>query len=326
MSELNRETALAFLCPACLGTMHLAAGRIHCMKCGARHGAMQDDLLTFDDCLDKHSFFEKQAVERLDRYYVGYDRSAFLDDLTKTVLWQMDERNKRVGITRKFWWEDHVGKIENKQILEIGCGVNYIVPYFVESQNQIVAFDICRESVEYSKKLVSRIFGDADRVTYAVADAQRAEFPPVFDVVDISNVLHHIEDKDAVFERAHRALKRGGKMIIVEPNYYYPPRWIIETEAFDPYNWVKNYFVRNSLIEKGEHAIIFSDMVRQIENAGFRIDVRRKDDNYLGYFTVYWLKERTALAKAVYQLDKYVFSKILPQLIAPFEYLVATKA
>jgi SAM-dependent methyltransferase len=317
---------MTFLCPKCSGPVTFESDRIKCVACGVTHGTMQGDIIVFDNCHDKYSFFEKQAVERLDRYYAGYNREKFLDDLQKTVLWQMDEGNKRVGITRKFWWEEHIGKLENKNILEIGCGVNYLVPYFVYSGNSVFAFDVCKESVEYSKRLVSTILGNTDGVTFAVADARIMEFPKVFDVVDISNVLHHIDDKNAVFERIHRALKDDGKLIIVEPNYYYPPRWSIETTSLDPFNFVKNYFVKNDLIEQNEHAIIFNDMIPELERAGFRVDVRQKDDNYIGYFIVYWLKEKTKFARGLFELDKHLLSRVLPRVIAPFEFIVASKA
>lgn len=314
-----------YCCPTCRKPLVVEDSMISCASCGSRYGVMDGGLMVFDGCLDKHNFFEKQAIERLNRYYEGYDEAAFRADLEKSELWQMDERNKRVGITRKKWWETHVGRITGKSILEIGCGVNYIVPYFASSGNDVVAFDICRESVEYSRNLLAKVVPEAGGVSYAVADATKVEFNESFDFVDISNVLHHIEDKPAVFERAYRALKPGGRMLIVEPNYYYPPRWAIETDLLDPYNILKNYFVANDLIEKGEKAIIFSDLMRQIADAGFQIVLREKDNNYLGYFSVYWFGERTLGARIAYALDKYVFSRILPRLIAPFEFVIARK-
>ncbi len=314
-----------FTCSHCSHELSAKDDEVLCSGCGTKYGRMEDGIVIFDDCLDKHSFFEKQAIERLDRFYKGYDRGQFLEDLKKVDLWQMDEGNKRVGIAKKFWWEPHIGKIENKLILELGCGVNYIVPYFMECDNKVVAFDICRESVEYSKQILTAVGARMDNITYAVADAREVRFPAEFDIINISNVLHHIDDKPAVFKRAYDALKPDGKLIIVEPNYYYPPRWIIETDVFDPINFVKKYFVDNDLIEKGEKAIIFNNMIGQLENAGFTIDVCEKDDNYLGYFTVYWVKEMTGIARAIFLADSHLFTKIMPRAIAPFQYIIASK-
>ncbi|HJN22441.1 MAG TPA: hypothetical protein QF509_00755, partial [Rhodospirillales bacterium] len=86
---------------------------------------MEDGIIVFDDAVDKENFFEKQAIARLSEKYRGFDRDAFLESLKKTELSEMDEANKAVGITKKFWWEPYIGKIENKPILEVGCGINY---------------------------------------------------------------------------------------------------------------------------------------------------------------------------------------------------------
>lgn len=317
---------MRYLCPDCRAELLVEGARLSCPACGKSHASIENGLVQFDGCRDKESFFEKQAVERLDSFYAGYSPKKFQEVLTQQVLWEMDWANKRVGITRKFWWEPHIGKVEGKKILEVGCGVNYIVPYFLGCQNSVFAFDICRESVEYSKTVVSRSGVSADKLRLAVADATRLELGEKFDIVDVNNVLHHIDDKPAVFQRIHRVLKDDGRLIIVEPNYYYPPRWMIETDVLDPFNFVKEYFVRNSLIEKGEKAIVFPRLLKQLKDAGFKIEKYFPDDNYLGYFTVYWVRERTFLAKLIFQLDKYLLRHLLPNAIAPFHYIVASKA
>ena len=101
---------------------------------------------------------------------------------------------------------------------------------------------------------------------------------------------------------------------------------MIETDALDPLNFVKDYFVSNDLIEKGEKAIVFPRLRQQLRDAGFQIETTFKDPNYLGYFTVYWIKEQTALARVIFELDKHLFSKLLPAAMAPFQYIIAKKA
>jgi len=298
-----------YVCPDCNEALaEDAEGRLACSACERTFAVNKDGITYFDDCDDLHNFFEKQAIERLDRYYAGFDKDRLADILDRRVLWEMDGGNKRVGIARKYWWEDRIGKLTGKSILEVGCGVNYLTPYFLLSDNDVVAFDICKESVEYTKQLLDAAGVPQDRLRLAVADARRIGFTTKFDVANISNVLHHIDDKPAALRRIHGALKDGGRLLIVEPNYYYPPRWIIETDRLDPVNFVKDYFVRNDLIEEGEKAIIFNDMVAQLEDAGFEIEHHFKDRNYLGYFTVYWMKDGAALARMIYALDMNVLA------------------
>lgn len=111
----------------------------------------------------------------------------------------------------------------------------------------------------------------------------------------------------------------------MEPNYCYPPRWMIETDFLDPLNFVKDYFVRNDLIEKGEKAIVFPRLRQQLRDAGFKIEKSFEYPNSLGYFTQYWIKENTALARTIFGLGKQVFSKILSATVVPFQYTIAPK-
>lgn len=317
---------MKYLCPTCRDPLEPRADRLACAACGTDHATLVDGMIEFNGCTDKESFFEKQAIERLDTFYADYNAEKFQEVLARRQLWQMDWANKRVGITTKFWWEPHIGRIAGKRVMEIGCGVNYIVPSFLLNDNSVFAFDICKGSVDFLRKILGRVGAPTGKLEMAVADATKLELGETFDIVDINNVLHHIDDKPAVFERVHRHLKDDGKLIIVEPNYYYPPRWMIETDSLDPLNFVKEYFVRNDLIEKGEKAIVFPRMRQQLRDAGFKIDKTFKDPNYLGYFTVYWIKENSGLLRTIFELDKHLFSHILPAAVAPFQYIIASKA
>lgn len=89
-------------------------------------------------------------------------------------------------------------------------------------------------------------------------------------------------------------------------------------------NFAKDYFVRKGLIKKGEQAIVFPRLRQQLRNAGFKIEKSFEDPNFLGYFA-YWIKENTALARTVFWFDKHVFSKILPAVVAPFQYIIVSK-
>lgn len=316
-----------FACPICgSAAIETIDGRLNCLKCKVDFADVRDGVVVFDGCEDKEWFFEKQAIEKLTVHYADYDSSKFRSALEKRELWEMDIPNKKVGIAKKFWWEEHVGVIKGKDILEVGCGVNYIVPYWLQCGNDVVAFDICKGSVDYLRNVVNMAGVPSDKLTLAVADATAVGFAKKFDVININNVLHHISDKDTVFRNLGNYLKDDGMLLITDPNYYYPPRWIVETDMFDPFNFIKNYFVKNSLIEKGEKAVIFSKLKRSLANAGYQIKVDLPDTNYISYFSIYWLKSGSSLARLLYYLDKYFVSFFAPRLLAPFEYIIAAKS
>ena len=117
-------------------------------------------------------------------------------------------------------------------------------------------------------------------------------------------------------------LNKNGKILIVEPNYYYPFRWIVETDIFGKLNFVKKYFEDNYLIEKNEKAIKFKELKNLIKSMNFKIEVNVKDPNYLGYATIYFLDKFPKTVNLIYNLDKFLFSKLMPKVLAPFEYLI----
>ena len=120
-------------------------------------------------------------------------------------------------------------------------------------------------------------------------------------------------------------LKKNGKILIVEPNYYYPFRWIVETDIFGKFNFVKKYFEKNYLIEENEKAIKFKELKQLIKDMNFKTEVNIKDPNYLGYATIYFLDKFPRLVNLIYYTDKFFFSKIMPKVIAPFEYLIISE-
>ena len=101
---------------------------LKCRDCKKNVAKLVDGIIVFNDAADKFNFFEKKALEVLNKKYLDYNREHFLRDLNIKNLWEMDDQNKCVGITRKLWWKDHIGKIEHKRILEVGCGVTYFPP------------------------------------------------------------------------------------------------------------------------------------------------------------------------------------------------------
>ena len=275
---------------------------------------------------DKVGFFDKQAIERLAERYENFTYEAFRESLKMRELFQMDLLNKKVGIAKKFWWEPHLGKITGSSILEVGCGVNYLVPYWLDSGNDVTAFDICKENMMLLKKILKNLNMKGKKCELFVGDAEYLQLDRRFDVINVNNVLHHIKNKKEVLVRLKDHLKDDGKILIVDPNYYYPFRWVIETDFLESFNFVKDYFVRYDLIEKGEKAVIFRELKKIIKESGFKIEVNEKDNNYLGYGITYFIDRNKYLPRLIYAVDRYFLGPLLPRLIAPFEYLILSKA
>ncbi len=175
------------------------ANRLVCRTCDTAFASVEDGIVVFDDAVDKENFFEKQAIARMSERYRCFDRAAFLESLKKTELSEMGEVNKAVGITRKFWWEPHIGKVEDKSIIEVGRGINYIVPYWLECGNGVVAIDACKESILLLRRVIEQAGLDRERIRFAAADARTIKLAETFDVININNMPHHMATRGRSF-------------------------------------------------------------------------------------------------------------------------------
>ncbi len=295
---------IKFLCTNCDDVLVKEENQLICNTCKSIPAIVKNNIIVYKGSNQKTDIFDKKAVNYLGQMYSTYTRNTFIDDLNKFNLNNIDFLNKKVGITTKFWWEKHIGKIKDKNVLEVGCGVNYIVPYWLLTKNNVVAFDVCKEAVFLLKDIVKRLNLPDKSLQLYVGDASLINFDKKFDIININNVLHHINDKRGTF---------------------YPFRWIVETDIFGKFNFVKKYFEKNYLIEKNEKAIKFKELKRLIKDMNFSTEVNIKDPNYMGYATIYFLDAFPRLVNLIYYTDKFFFSKIMPKVIAPFEYLIISK-
>ena len=293
-----------------------------CNNCKSSPAIINNNIIVYKECEQKTDFFDKQAIDRLKQMYNGYTQDNFMDDLQKCNLNNIDIFSKKVGITTKFWWEQYIGKIKEKSVLEVGCGVNYLVPYWLLNKNNVVAYDPCKEAVFLLKEIIERFKLSNKNFQLLVGKAGLINFDKKFDIININNVLHHINNKKDILLKLKKMLNKNGKILIVEPNYYYPFRWIVETDFFGKLNFIKKYFEDNYLIEKNEKAIKFKELKSLIKSMHFKIEVNVKDPNYLGYATIYFLDKFPKSVNLIYNLDKFLFSKIIPKVLAPFEYLI----
>lgn len=87
-----------------------------------------------------------------------------------------------------------------------------ILKQHLKSYIQIVGIDASERSVEYAQKF----FPENDVEVYKM-NLENIQFADeYFDMVTISNSLHHLEHLDVVFKELLRVLKPGGKLLVAE--------------------------------------------------------------------------------------------------------------
>ena len=91
-------------------------------------------------------------------------------------------------------------------------------------------------------------------------------------------------------------------------------------------NLPKHKIAESNIAIGNEKAIIFKDLKKTISSVGLDINTNFADPNCVGYATIYFLDNYPRIVKGLYLTDKYIFSKIIPKLFAPFEYMIVNKS
>jgi ubiquinone/menaquinone biosynthesis C-methylase UbiE len=104
-------------------------------------------------------------------------------------------------------------KWEGKEMLDIGCGIGYVVALYASNGAKVSGIDIAPRSIELSKLRMQHFDLQAN---LQVCNAEKLFFPDNhFDLVTSYGVLHHTPDTQAAIDEAYRVLKPGGRCIMM---------------------------------------------------------------------------------------------------------------
>lgn len=113
-----------------------------------------------------------------------------------------------------------MGDVRGKRLLDIGAGLGESSVYFALQGAQVTMTDISPGMVETGRELARRYGVEIEGIVTGAEDlGVAAEW---FDYVYIANTIHHVPDRDALFQKIHRALKPGGFFFSYDPLAYNP--------------------------------------------------------------------------------------------------------
>lgn len=114
----------------------------------------------------------------------------------------------------------HMGDIQDKLLLDLGCGAGENSVYFAKRGARCVATDYSPGMVKVALQLAA---ANGVEIEGRTANAMALEFPDnTFDLVYASNLLHHIPDPKIALKEMHRVLKPGGKACFWDPLKHNP--------------------------------------------------------------------------------------------------------
>lgn len=110
----------------------------------------------------------------------------------------------------------YLKQYESPRILDIGSGKGdfiSLIDYIYQDYQEIIGIDI----VDYLLEMDESAFKNNPKIKWMDKDVLETNFPKEsFDIISMSNTLHHIKDIQSFFNQMVRLLKPNGMLIISE--------------------------------------------------------------------------------------------------------------
>ncbi len=124
-----------------------------------------------------------------------------------SYVWRFGQ-DRRLALIRRY------APLEDKRILDVGCGLGTYVKKMRDFSEQVYGVDVDPQKVAEASQTLPNI---------QLAPAEKLPFPDgFFDVVLLHEVIEHVEDDRQAIREAHRVIKAGGRIVIFAPNRLYP--------------------------------------------------------------------------------------------------------
>jgi SAM-dependent methyltransferase len=113
-----------------------------------------------------------------------------------------------------------VGSLRGKKLLDIGAGLGESSVYFALQGARVTTTDISEGMVKTALALGKKYGVELDGI---VCSAEELRVPSgEYDIVYAANTIHHVQDRELLFEQIERALKPGGTFFSWDPLAYNP--------------------------------------------------------------------------------------------------------
>ena len=111
--------------------------------------------------------------------------------------------------------EKHIN-LENKRILDIGCGVGDYSNYFQIKGGEVIGLDL-------TSLHISKAHPANKNIHYIIGDAQNIPVrSSTIELILINEVLEHVPDDEKIITESNRIMKKDGYLTIFAPNKFYP--------------------------------------------------------------------------------------------------------
>lgn len=122
-----------------------------------------------------------------------------------SYVWRFGQ-DRRLGLMRQYV------PLAGRRVLDVGCGLGLYLQRFRTYSQQVCGVDADLEKLK-----------QAGPTNVCVALAEALPFADgSFDVVNLHEVIEHVNDDHQAIREAHRCAREGGRLVIFAPNRLYP--------------------------------------------------------------------------------------------------------
>lgn len=134
-----------------------------------------------------------------------------------------------------------------ESFLELGCGTGVMIGRLAKDFTRCVGVDPAKNLLEQAPKLPN--------IEYVPLPLEEINYEREFDCVLLRNTVHHLKDPEAGISQAMRALRRGGRLVLVE--------------GVPPDSKVRAFYTELFKLFDNRHILTEGDLLAQLRMNGF---------------------------------------------------------
>ena len=234
-------------CVRCKGDLQETERELRCVSCGARFPirfgfpdfrSSPDSQEELANILRIEELYPASTYEQLIEFHYRRLREGRGGDAPagQIAQWALEHKHyvgsiDRFGELHLRGVRDEQAKLgrvrqERERVLDIGCGWGRDLLALARAYGECWGIDVEPGSLLYAKKLVEER-GLSSKVRLVLAEAEHLPFRDgVFDFVNASAVIEHVQSPEQMGREARRVLRAGGSY-----HFYYPNRFSLLPET-----------------------------------------------------------------------------------------------